>query len=283
MRRGPLGQRPPGDIDVAWHPWNGTFFATRAPAVVTFHDAVPFRYPAADPRRRANEQAPWLRSARSATAFLANSSFTAHEICDVLGVPLERQTIAPLAVEPEAFTPEGPPATRSDGRPYVLFVGAAEPRKNLATLIAAHARAFPADDVALVVAGGTPPRDARLTALGVLEPEALARWYRGALLVAVPSEYEGFGLPLLEALACGAAVVAARATALPEVGGEACAWIEQPRDVDAWAAALHALASQPGERRRLRAAGLVRAATFSWERCAEQTLQVLRAAAQAGR
>ena len=280
VRRGPFGQRAPRDADVVWHPWNGTFFTARAPSVVTFHDAVPFRFPPADPRRRANDQTPWLRSAAQARSFLANSHFTAGEVSTYLGVAPERQTVTLLAVERDVFAPAGEAARLPDGRPYVLFVGADEPRKNLRTLADAHERAFPNAEVALVVAGGAPPPGVRATALGALDPAALARWYRGALLVAVPSWYEGFGFPLLEAMACGAPAVASRATSLPEVGGQAPCWIDDPLDVAAWCDALRALAADAAARARLRDAGLARAATFSWERCAEETLAVLRRAAR---
>jgi glycosyltransferase involved in cell wall biosynthesis len=160
-----------------------------------------------------------------------------------------------------------------------LFVAAAEERKNLATLIAAHARAFPGDAVALVVAGGAPPRGTRATWLGVLDPPALATWYRAATLVAVPSYYEGFGFPLLEAMACGRAVLASRAASLPEVGADGCSWIDGPLDVRAWADGLQSLMSDDRERERLERAALARAQTFSWDRCAEETLSVFRAAA----
>jgi alpha-1,3-rhamnosyl/mannosyltransferase len=164
----------------------------------------------------------------------------------------------------------------------VLFGGAAEPRKNLATLLDAHARAFPDDAVALVVAGSSPPAGARVHALGALEPAELARWYRGARAVAVPSLYEGFGFPLLEAMACGTPAIASRASSLVEVGGDGCRWIDDPLDAAAWAAALGHVVNDEDLRARLRAAGIAQAATFSWDRCAEETLAVLRRAAEEG-
>jgi glycosyltransferase involved in cell wall biosynthesis len=281
VRPGPFGQRAPRGTDVIWHPWNGTFFAGRAPSVVTFHDAVPFRFPAAAAAKRRNEQRPWLRSAATASAFLANSHFTAAEVERFLGVPAARQTVTYLAVERDVFAPAGAVRALDGGRPFVLFAGAAEPRKNLATLLDAHARAFPRDEVALVVAGGAPPAGARAHALGALEPAELAGWYRGALAVAVPSVYEGFGFPLLEAMACGTPAVAAHATSLIEVGAEGCAWIADPLDVEAWANALRELAGDAARRAELRAAGLARAAAFSWDRCADETLAVLRRTAEA--
>ncbi len=279
-RNGPFGRRVPRGIDVVWHPWNGTFFSSRAPSVVTFHDAVPFRFPPGDPRRRQSDQGPWIRSATEARMFLANSRFTVEEVSRYLGVARDRQTVTYLAVERDVFTPDGAAARLPDGRPYLLFVGADEPRKNLHTLAAAHARAFPRGEVALAVAGNA-QAGTDAVALGTLQPDELARWYRGALAVAVPSYYEGFGFPLLEALACGAPTIASRVTALPEVGGDGCVWIDDPLDVDAWTGALREVAEDGALRDRLRDAGLARAARFSWERCAEQTLTVLRCAAHA--
>ena len=280
VERGLFGQHAPRAADVVWHPWNGTFFSARVPSVVTFHDAVPFRYPAADARKRRNEQGPWLRSAATAAAFLVNSRYTAGEVQRYLGVPPEKLTVTYLGVERDVFGPQGNANALPDGRSYVLYVGTLEPFKNLATLLDAHARAFPQAGTALVVAGTGPPSDERVVALGVVEPAVLADWYRGAALVAVPSIYECFGLPLLEAMSCGTPVVASRTPSLEEVGGDGCAWIDDPRDVAAWSTALAAIAADPGRREQLRAAGLARAATFSWDRCAEETLAVLRRTAR---
>jgi glycosyltransferase involved in cell wall biosynthesis len=276
----PFGQRVPRKADVVWHPWNGTFFDGRVPSVVTFHDAVPFRFPAADSRKRRNEQLPWLRSAATACTFIANSRFTVAEVERFLGVDAARQTVTYFAAERDVFAPHGEVAELPDGRPYVFFAGAAEPRKNLATLLDAHTRAFPRDEVALVVAGAAPPRGARVHALGALEPVELARWYRGARLVAVPSWYEGFGLPLLEAMACGTPALVSRTSALVEVGGEGCAWVDDPLDVGAWSAGMAQLARDNALRDRLRDAGIAQAATYSWDRCAAETLSVLRRAAE---
>jgi glycosyltransferase involved in cell wall biosynthesis len=280
VERGLFGQRAPRGADVVWHPWNGTFFSSRAPAVVTFHDAVPFRFAASDPRKRRNEQGPWLRSASTARAFLANSHYTVSEVERFLNVPAARQTVTYLGVEHDVFAPHGVVNALPDGRPFVLFAGTSEPLKNLGTLLEAHAQAFPRDEVALVVAGGAPPPHARALALGALEPAELAAWYRGASAVAVPSLYECFGLPLLEALACGTPVIASRTPSLVEVGGDAPLWIGDPLDIDAWTAGLLQTVSDEARRAVHRESGIERAATFSWDRCAEETLVVLRRTAE---
>jgi glycosyltransferase involved in cell wall biosynthesis len=279
---GLFGQHAPRSADVVWHPWNGTFFTAHVPAVVTFHDAVPFWSPAADPRKRANEQDPWLRSAATARAFIANSEFTAAEVERYLGVARERQTVTLLAVERDVFAPGATAARLPDGRPYILFAGASDARKNLTTLRAAHERAFPTAAVALVVAGAMPPPGSPVHALGALEPAELARWYRGARAVAVPSIYEGFGFPLLEAMACGTPAVATRGSSLIEVGGAGCAWVSDPLSIGEWTAALLALTEDEPVRALLRDAGLAQAAKFSWDRCADDTLAVLRRAVEAG-
>jgi alpha-1,3-rhamnosyl/mannosyltransferase len=273
-----FGYRVPRSADVVWHPANGTFFDSRAPSVVTIHDAVPFRFAADDEKKRANEQGPFLRSAATAAAFIVDSQFTSTEVTTFLGISPERQTIVPLGVT-EPFVPGRERGSLPDGRPYVLHVGAHDMRKNVPTLIAAWQRAFPAADVALAFTRKPDVLPPGAVVLDAPSDARLAAYYRGALLVAVPSLDEGFGLPLLEALGCGCAVVASRVAALPEVGGQACAWVDDPRDVAAWAEALRVLADDEPVRRQLESLALERAALFSWDRCAAKTFNVLAAAA----
>lgn len=273
--------RVPRDADVVWFPWNGTFLRSAAPSVATVHDCAPFAYPADDARRRATEQGPFLRTAATARRILVQSRSTASEVEHWLGVDAARIVVTPLAADP-VFVPGAPEALPAgvSGRRYVLCVGAHDPRKNTRTLGAAFARAFPGGDVGLVFTR----RPVELPPGGIVvdasSDRALVALYRGAALVVVPSLSEGFGLTLLEALACGAPVLAARTGALPEVGADAAAWIDDPLATDVWARRMRALLDDPAERARLVAAGPPRAATFSWERCTAQTLAVLRDVAE---
>jgi glycosyltransferase involved in cell wall biosynthesis len=202
-----------------------------------------------------------------------------------------------------AFYPVAPPralaihsgiAARPDGAPvdglprrYLLFVSTIEPRKNLGVLLDAYARlrARGAYDGALVVVGriGWKSRaiEERLREPGVvhldyLDAARLATVYRRAEAFVFPSIYEGFGFPLLEAMAFGVPAVAARSSSLPEIGGDAALYFE-PRDVAGLASALERVTSDAALREELVARGQARAAAFRWDVCAEKTLGVLRA------
>ncbi|MDB5070096.1 MAG: glycosyl transferase group 1 [Candidatus Eremiobacteraeota bacterium] len=293
-----VARRIPRDADVVWFPWNGTFLRTDVPAVATVHDAAPFAFPARDARLRATEQNPFLATANTARRILVQSRFTADEVERWLGVDAARIVVTPLAVD-AVFSPAhrtsraredtaSEQAVTSDlataepqlpsevrGKKYVLHVGAHDERKNTGTLIDAFARAFPDGDVALAFTRKPPSLPRGGIVVDARDDAALAALYRGAALVAVPSTYEGFGFPLLEAMACGTATLAARAGSLPEVGGDAAAWVGEAHDLDAWAHSLRSLLDDDAARADLAARGLARAAEFSWERCTAQTLAVL--------
>ncbi|MBV8530576.1 MAG: glycosyltransferase family 4 protein [Candidatus Eremiobacteraeota bacterium] len=275
--------------DVLWHPANGTFFPSAIPNVATIHDAVPFRFPDPDPARREHAQRPFLRSARTAARVIAVSGFGRSEVHELLGVPLERIDVVEHGVDP-TFTPGAAqplPAGLIEGR-FLLFVGdpIGEPRKNFGLLYEAYRRAWPAGDGPVLAAAGPRAPDLRgVVHVGNLDDDlhageagALRACYRGALALTLASYHETFGMPLLEAMACGTPVVASSASSLPEIAGDAALYAP-PHDVDAWADALRRIVDNARLRERLRAAGLARSARFSWETSAQRHLAIFRAVA----
>ncbi|HVR46051.1 MAG TPA: glycosyltransferase family 1 protein [Candidatus Binatia bacterium] len=282
--------QPGRDCDVIWHPANGTFFASSLPSIVTIHDAVPFRYPDPDPKRRRHAQDPFLRSAHSATRVIAVSAFGRSEVHELLGVPLDRIAVIHHGVDAE-FSPgaaDGLPGALH-GRDFLLFVGdpIGEPRKNFPLLYDAYRRAWPVEAApALAVAG---PRAPDLPGVvhpgnladdlaGVSAEHTLRACYRGALALTLASYHETFGMPMLEAMACGTPVVASRASALPEIAGDAALYAP-PDDALAWAAALRRVVDDADLRERLRTEGLRRAGAFSWDESARQHLELFRSVA----
>jgi glycosyltransferase involved in cell wall biosynthesis len=238
-----------------------------APLVVTIHDLAVFRHPEAFNRWTRTYSRTFLpRLARSATRVIAVSDFTAQEAVELLGVEEERVRVIPHGVE-APFEPEGAVAEGD----YLLAVGTLEPRKNLPRVVLAAERA----GVELRVVGAHGWGDVGVESAGFVSDDELARLYRGAACLVYPSVYEGFGLPVLEAMACGTPVVTSRNTALAELSGDAAVLVD-PRDVDAIAAGIEEAVRRRDE---LRAAGLERARSFTWEAAAHSTAEVYRVAA----
>jgi len=260
----------------------------RRPLVVTVHDVAFLRFPDAFTRRGVAFHRRGLALARAeATTVIVASAHTRDELVTG-GFPPERIAVIPHGVR----VPPPPPDTELDARlrsvrveePYVLAVGTIEPRKGFDTLAEAMARRRRRDRATRLVLVG--PRgwlhvdgleQPGVRELGRLDDDVLDALYRRAAVVAVPSRYEGFGLPALEAMARGAAVVASATSSLPEVVGDAGELVP-PGDPDAWAGTLDRLLADPDRRAELGAAARRRAASFTVEASIEAHAQVYAAA-----
>jgi glycosyltransferase involved in cell wall biosynthesis len=227
------------------------------------HDLVPIRFPEwVHPRTRRMHGAKYRHAARTCDVVIVNSRFTGADVAETLGVPAERIHVAYPGVE-AGFSPEG---ERLDlGRPYALTVATLEPRKNLSTLVEAYRRLGP-DELTLAVAGAAgwgrqPVLDAPgIVRLGFTPPAELPRLYRGAAVFVYPSLFEGFGMPVVEAMACGVPCVVSSHPSLDEACGDAAVRAD-PADPVAIAAAIErALA----ERDDLVALGLAPARRVTW-------------------
>jgi alpha-1,3-rhamnosyl/mannosyltransferase len=260
-----------------WYPWRlstlrgadvlhcPTYYGPlrpRVPTVVTVHDLAVLRRPEWFPR--------WTRTyaprvvphmIRAATRVIAVSEFTARELEMVVRVPRERIRVVPNGVD-AAFTPDGP---RADGD-YALAVGTLEPRKNLQRTIEAARRA--GVELRIVGEQGWGDVEAGVGWLGRVDDDELARLYRGARCLVYPSLYEGFGIPVAEALACGTPVVTSRDSAMAEIA-QGKAVLVDPEDVASIAAGIAEAAS-------LRVDGF---RPTSWDAAAAATLAVYREAA----
>ena len=263
--------------------------------VVTVHDVIPLVLPHTFTRRhRLVVRTALARVGRRADLIIVPSRAVQRDMVQYLRVPEDRVAVTPHGCEarfkPSRDAASIGAATARYGLParYLLAVGTLEPRKNLTTLVRAFARLRDRSEidraVGLVLAGARGWLDdpifrtvqsleledaVRFT--GFIDDDDLPAVYRGAELVAFPSLHEGFGLPLLEAMACGVPVVASNTAALPEVAGGAAVLVD-PLDIDALAQAIARVLRDEALRGRLREDGIARAAKFSWETAARRTL-----------
>jgi glycosyltransferase involved in cell wall biosynthesis len=266
--------------------------------VITIHDLAFLLYPETVTSESQAYYGQIRTAVKVADAIVAVSRYTASDISRLLDVDPRKVRVIPNGVDP-SFGPvvnqarlEAWRDSHGVDRPYILYGGAFEPRKNLPLLVEAFSRLRGDHDILLVLLGARgwlfEPTFERIASLGltdyvrVLEDQPRDEWalaYSGAAVAVTPSLYEGFGLPVLEAMACGAPVVSSNASALPEVVGEAGLLFESG-NVDALELALRKVLEDSSVAGRLRTAGLARASEFSWARAAASTLAIYRELAE---
>jgi len=307
-----MARRPP---DVLFVPAHVLPLIHPRRTVVTIHDLGYYHEPEAHPpRQRAYLEWATRYNAQSASLIIADSAATKRDLVTVLGIAAEKIRVVYLGVD-ERFRPVSDAAQIAAVKqrygiagPYILYVGTLQPRKNLVRLVEAFGRIvraldmgyegmnrFDANDpqrrLSLVLAGakGWWYEDIFRAVLhmelagqvifpGYVKHDDLPALYSGAELFVLPSLYEGFGLPVLEAMACAAPVVAASVSSLPEIVGDAGVLADPTDDADIARAMIRVL-MDPLRAADMRRRGLERARRFSWQRCARETLEVIRDAA----
>lgn len=258
------------------------------PAILTIHDLSPWREKAWQPDThnadadRVRWRTPWLVRLRRARMILTVSEAVRAEVVSHFGAPADRVRAVPLAAS-SLFRPLAP--TSPAPKPFFLFVATLEPRKNVAGLVEGWRESHAETNADLVIAGrnradfaGIPAVDG-VHFLGEVPDQELPRLYSDALAFVYPTHYEGFGLPVLEAMQCGCPVITSRDPAVTEVAGGAAIHASSAHEI---AEAMRAIATNPRLRNVLRGCGIERATTFSWSRTARETRavyeEVLRAA-----
>jgi Glycosyltransferase len=245
---------------------------TRSPFVVTIHDLIHLRHSSALARMYAAQMIG--RAVRRSRRVLAVSDAVKREIVATFGCDEEHVVVTPNGVGPP-FVAEGHGA---EGR-YFLYVGNDKPHKNAGLLVDSFSSAFRgAHDASLVLVGAPferfRDRDG-VVVRGFVGDDELAALYRGALALVMPSREEGFGLPALEAMACGCAVITSNAPSLVEITGDAALHVDA--SIDSIVEAMQRTASDDALRRTMAKRGIERAKTFTWTRCAELTHDAYRA------
>jgi glycosyltransferase involved in cell wall biosynthesis len=280
-------------------PSPGPVYFKRLKLAVTVHDLIPLLFPGAFRSWSGRQmQRHYLSSLRKADLILTDSECSKVDMVGTFKVPPERIVVAYLGCDSPQLKsgstglPEKQQMCMRYGinRPYVLHVGRLEPRKNLDRLIQAYQllRGRRKDlDFLLVLCGtkgpgaedllkllGDPELQTQVVWTGAVSDRDLALLYEGAVCCAMPSLYEGFGLPVLEAMASGVPVMSSDRSSLPEIGGDAALYFN-PESVEEMSAALERLLTDSALRQQLRGRGLERAQRFSWKECAQTTLAAL--------
>lgn len=290
------------DLDVLHCPDFIPPFRRSCPAVITVHDLAFRRFPGLLTPDSERYYGQIERAVRSADGVIAVSESTKRDLVALAGADENKITVVHEAAGP-AFRPAPASAVlAARGRygiagSYILFVGTIEPRKNIPFLLQAYARmrqGWPKGSAAprLVLAGKKGWLYENIFSVleelalgdsvvcpGGIAVEDLPALYTGALCFVLPSLYEGFGLPVLEAMSCGTPVITSNTSSLPEVAGDAALLVD-PQDLVGLAAAMHRVCQDEGLRRQMSARGTAQAARFSWERAAQETLAVYRRSVQ---
>ncbi|MBI5933686.1 MAG: glycosyltransferase family 4 protein [Chloroflexi bacterium] len=275
--------------EILFSPANAGPWTVRAQAV-TLHDASVFDHPEwFRPAFALWTRLAWKILVKQVRMILTVSEFSRERLQFHLNIPAEKIRVIPNGVG----KPFGPQSTRAIDamkgkynltKPYFLFVGTLEPRKNLGRLIEAWERSDGHFELVIVGTEGTvfasgnrrpAPNDKHPTYIGRVPDVDLPALYSAATALVIPSLYEGFGLPALEALACGAAVIASNTSAFPEVLGDAALFVD-PLDTNGIAEAMQTIAKDSALANELRARGLQRAAQFSWDDSARRIEAILK-------
>ncbi|MBF6612342.1 MAG: glycosyltransferase family 4 protein [Chloroflexi bacterium] len=291
-------------LDLLHCPVNVRPVASVYPVVVTIHDLIFLRYPGSfHPAKRRYLTAMTGWSARHAAQVITVSEATRRDVISLLKVPPDKVTAVANGVSaqfrplPQHELAEFKGEKEISGK-IILYVGTLEPRKRITTLLRAFREVADNplfDDTTLVIGGSKGwyydeifstakelglTESGRVRFLGRVPDEELALWYNIATLFAYPSLYEGFGLPALEAMACGTPVVASNRSSLPEVVGGSGLLLE-PEAIEEWSQAIKMLLSDSARRAELAKRALQRAQSFSWERTARETIEVYKRALEA--
>lgn len=269
-------------LDAVWYPWNGMSWVAGVPSVASLHDASLFTMPPLDERIAQREQRPLRVAAALAQAIITPSAFSKDELVRCLPLDPSRVEVIPLGVK-ELFARARTAQYAPPARPYVLFVGEPEARKGIATLLAAMSLLPPElrASTELVVAGASgqyplpaAPESVSVRNVGWVDDESLARLYAQAAAFVYPSEYEGFGLPIVEAMAAGTPVIASDARGVREAGGQGALYVPTG-DARAFASAMRTVLTDRALAANLAARGAARACELTWDEAARATLAVL--------